>query len=312
MNENDRFCDVSDNSDRQSKMDKARKAEQQRQRHAKLQLCLSDLFDHLIPANSNCSWTATPELSKTPQHAKMGFVLRYVNQLADHVLKTACANGITIQSDIDKYGGNTETKIRVNNVEKVVSIPVPLHRRVKVDIPVDDVSTQANNATAARENNSYAIQQMKEHYTHEYEVPLSFSKLYITPNKTHTRVRIQPLKRKKVLPRKFPSVASEDENVRPKANKCLFPAKKAHQLNGPFDSVLSIPQSSNAAAPDAKVPNSNTCVDTNDDDDDDLAGIEPMSDLEDSVNMLTMESLDFSSQSDVNRFLDSDQFSFLD
>ena len=74
----------------------------------------------------------------------------------------------------------------------------------------------------------------------------------------------------------------------------------------------SIPQSSNAAAPDAKVPNSNTCVDTNDDDDDDLAGIEPMSDLEDSVNMLTMESLDFSSQSDVNRFLDSDQFSFLD
>ena len=77
----------------------------------------------------------------------------------------------------------------------------------------------------------------------------------------------------------------------------------------------SVPQTSNVAAWEAKVVNSTACVDTNKDvvdDDDDLAGIEPMSDLEDSVNMLTMESLHFSSQSDLNSFLNSDQFSFLD
>lgn len=267
-----------------------RKAGRERIRQAKLQHCLSDLFDHLIPKNSDCNWVSSSGLNRAPQHAKMGYVLRYINQLSDHILKTAAANNIGIEQKSTEMSNEGKPAILVDTETRVVQIPVSLHN--------------------LSHTSSHEMRGGKT-FDRRCELPQRFYELYFTPKKSFTKVVIKPAKKRVVLPRAIKSAEqtslSEKENYKPKAKKCLFPPIASHQAKGKRDnsSVLDIPRGS---FDDVREHKENVASN-----DGDLSGIEPMLDLDDSINLLMSDCEDLSVlDNDLNSFLNSDAFSFLD
>ena len=62
------------------------------------QSCLDHLFIRLIPNGCEDSWRTTAQLKNLSQPDKMGFVVKYMEQLADHVISRAQAENVIISS----------------------------------------------------------------------------------------------------------------------------------------------------------------------------------------------------------------------
>ena len=87
----------------------------------KLQHCLNELVSQLVPKSGNCDGLnySTVELDRAPQHAKLNYVVRYVNQLAEHVLSLAKLQNVTLTVGDSLIDDCLNTKVKVDTEESL-------------------------------------------------------------------------------------------------------------------------------------------------------------------------------------------------